>query len=39
MWGVWANVVAVIAGGLIGSRLKGGIPKRFSDSINMGLAL
>ena len=39
MWGVWANVVAVIAGGLIGSRLKGGIPKRFSDSINIGLAL
>lgn len=39
MWGVWANAAAVIVGGLIGSRLRGGIPKRFSNSINMGLAL
>ena len=39
MWGVWANAAAVIVGGLIGSRLRGGIPKRFSNSINMGRAL
>ena len=39
MWGIWANVVAVAVGGLVGSRLKGGIPKQLSNSINMGLAL
>lgn len=39
MLGVLVNALAVIAGGLVGSRLKNGIPERYSTSINMGLAL
>ena len=39
MLGVWVNAIAVFAGGVIGSRLRGGIPKRLSDSINTGLGL
>ena len=39
MIGVWLNALAVIAGGFIGSRLKGGIPERYKTSINMALAL
>lgn len=39
MLGVWVNTIAVIIGGLIGSFLKGGIPEKYSKSINLGLAL
>lgn len=39
MWGVWVNALAVVAGGLAGSRLRHGIPERFEKSINKGLAL
>ncbi len=39
MLGIWVNAIAVIVGGLVGSGLKGGIPKKYSESINMGLAL
>lgn len=39
MLGVWVNSIAVIIGGLAGTWLRGGIPERFRDTINMGLAL
>ena len=39
MLGVWLNPLAVIVGGLIGSRLGSGVPERFSVSINRALAL
>lgn len=39
MIGVWVNSLAVILGGLAGTWLRGGIPDRFRDSINMVLAL
>ena len=39
MLGVWANFFAVIAGGLLGTLLKGGIKEKYSQTINVGLAL
>lgn len=39
MLGVWVNSLAVIAGGLVGTWLRGGIPEKYRSSINMGLAL
>lgn len=39
MIGVWVNSIAVLAGGLLGTWLRGGIPKRYQDAVNMGLAL
>jgi len=39
MLGVWANFFAVIAGGLLGTMLKGGIKEKYSQTINAGLAL
>lgn len=39
MLGVWVNSLAVIAGGLAGTWLRGGIPEKYKYSINMGLAL
>lgn len=39
MLGVWVNSIAVIIGGLAGTWLRGGIPDRYRDSINMALAL
>jgi len=39
MLGVWVNSIAVILGGLAGTWLRGGIPEKYRDSINMGLAL
>ena len=39
MLGVWVNSIAVILGGLAGTWLRGGIPEKYKNSINMGLAL
>lgn len=39
MLGVWANFFAVVAGGLLGNLLKGGIKEKYSQTVNMGLAL
>lgn len=39
MLGVWVNSTAVILGGLAGTWLRGGIPEKYKNSINMGLAL
>lgn len=39
MLGVWVNSIAVILGGLAGTWLRGGIPDKYKNSINMGLAL
>ncbi|MBR1820413.1 MAG: DUF554 domain-containing protein [Clostridia bacterium] len=39
MLGVWANAVAIIAGGLLGCLLRGGIKEKLRDTINYGLAL
>lgn len=39
MLGVWANFFAVVAGGLLGTLLRGGIKEKFSKTINDGLAL
>lgn len=39
MLGVWVNSIAVIIGGLVGTWLRGGIPEKYRNSINMGLAL
>ncbi len=39
MLGVWANFFAVIAGGLLGTLLRGGIKEKYSQTINVGLAL
>lgn len=39
MLGVWVNSIAVILGGLVGTWLRGGIPDKYRNSINMGLAL
>lgn len=39
MLGVWVNSIAVILGGLAGTWLRGGIPDKYRNSINMGLAL
>ncbi len=39
MIGVWVNALAILAGGLIGTFLRGGIPERFRLTINHALAL
>jgi len=39
MLGVWANFFAVIAGGLLGTLLRGGIKEKYSKTVNAGLAL
>jgi len=39
MLGVWVNSIAVILGGLAGTWLRGGIPEKYRNAINMGLAL
>lgn len=39
MLGVWVNFAAVFVGGLLGTLLKGGIPEKFRNTINAGLAL
>lgn len=39
MIGVWVNSLAVVAGGLIGSWMRGGIPAKYQKSINAALAL
>ena len=39
MLGVWANAAAIVAGGLLGCLLRGGIKDRFRETINYGLAL
>ncbi len=39
MIGVWVNSIAVLAGGAIGTFLRGGIPERFRAIINHALAL
>ena len=39
MLGVWVNSIAVLWGGLVGTWLRGGIPEKYRNSINMGLAL
>lgn len=39
MLGVWVNFATVIAGGLIGTLLRGGIKDKYRHTINAGLAL
>ena len=39
MLGIWANPAAIIAGGLLGCLLKGGIGEKLRQTINYGLAL
>ena len=39
MLGVWANAIAIVAGGLLGCLLRGGIKEKYSQTINYGLAL
>ena len=39
MLGTFANVAAIIAGGLIGTLLKGGLSSKISDAVIKGLAL
>ena len=39
MLGTFANVAAIIAGGLIGTLLKGGLSSKISDTVIKGLAL
>ncbi|MBQ2957889.1 MAG: DUF554 domain-containing protein [Clostridia bacterium] len=39
MLGVWVNSIAVVLGGLVGTWLRGGIPDKYRNSINMSLAL
>ena len=39
MLGVWANALAIVAGGLLGSLLRGGIKEKYSQTLNYGLAL
>ena len=39
MLGVWVNGLAVVAGGLLGSLLRGGLKEKYSRTINYGLAL
>ena len=39
MIGVWVNMLTVIAGGLAGSLLRGGIKEKYRVTINYGLAL
>ena len=39
MLGVWANFLAVLVGGGLGTLLKGGIPEKYQKTINAGLGL
>lgn len=39
MLGIWANFATVVVGGLIGTKLRGGIKERYRRTINAGLAL
>lgn len=39
MIGVWVNGLAVVAGGLIGCLLRGGMKQKYSETINCALAL
>ena len=39
MIGVWANALAIVLGGLIGTALRGGIREKYSQTINAGLAI
>lgn len=39
MYGVWINAAAVLAGGLVGILLRGGISLRFRNIVSQGLAL
>lgn len=39
MLGIWANFATVVVGGLIGTKLRGGIKERYRKTINAGLAL
>ena len=39
MLGVWANALAIVAGGLLGCLLRGGMKEKMRETINYGLAL
>ena len=39
MLGVWANPIAIVAGGLLGCLLRGGISEKLRRTINYGLAI
>lgn len=39
MYSVWVNTFAIVVGGLIGTLLRGGIPVRLRETINVGVAL
>ena len=39
MLGVWVNFACVVAGGLLGTLLRGGIPKKYQTALNQVLAL
>ena len=38
MLGVWVNFACVVAGGLLGTLLRGGIPKKYQTALNQVLA-
>ena len=39
MLGVWVNFAGVVAGGLLGTLLRGGVPKKYQTALNQVLAL
>ncbi len=39
MIGVWMNFFSVLLGGIVGTRLRGGISEKYQDSLNRALAL
>lgn len=39
MLGVWVNAAAIVLGGLVGSRLRGGIPEKYKTILSDALAL
>ena len=39
MLGLWVNAATIILGALVGSRLRGGIPEKYKDTIGYALAL
>ena len=39
MLGVWVNFATVVAGGLVGPLLRGGIKEKYRRTVNSGLAL
>lgn len=39
MYSIWVNTFAIVVGGLIGTLLRGGIPVRLRETINVGVAL